>query len=125
MRGNGLNCLRIAPYSAVQFTTYEFMKRIFSQMQGSSTITADGTRKPLHQLSTSEKLISGAVAGFTSVVSTYPLDLVRSRISIASASMYTSGGKSKTVLPHVPGVWETTLKVYRVCLFYTSDASYE
>ena len=113
MRGNGLNCLRIAPYSAVQFTTYEFMKRIFSQMQGSSAITADGTRKPLHQLSTSEKLLSGAVAGFTSVVSTYPLDLVRSRISIASASMYTSGGKSKTVLPRVPGVWETTLKVYR------------
>lgn len=28
MRGNGVNCLRIVPYSAVQFTTYEQVKKV-------------------------------------------------------------------------------------------------
>ena len=28
MRGNGINCLRIIPYSAVQFGSYNFYKRV-------------------------------------------------------------------------------------------------
>ncbi len=28
MRGNGINCVRIVPYSAVQFTTYEQLKKV-------------------------------------------------------------------------------------------------
>jgi solute carrier family 25 phosphate transporter 23/24/25/41 len=28
MRGNAINCLRIVPYSAVQFTTYEQLKKV-------------------------------------------------------------------------------------------------
>jgi solute carrier family 25 phosphate transporter 23/24/25/41 len=28
MAGNGINCLRIVPYSAVQFTTYEKLKKV-------------------------------------------------------------------------------------------------
>lgn len=31
MRGNGINCLRIVPYSAVQFTTYEQLKKVSEQ----------------------------------------------------------------------------------------------
>jgi len=74
MRGNGINCLRIVPYSAVQFTTYEQLKKLF---------TSNGSR----ELDTPTRLISGALAGITSVCSTYPLDLVRSRLSIATASI--------------------------------------
>ncbi|KAI9572034.1 mitochondrial carrier domain-containing protein [Boletus coccyginus] len=74
MRGNGINCLRIVPYSAVQFTTYEQLKKLF---------TNNGSR----ELDTPTRLISGALAGITSVCSTYPLDLVRSRLSIATASI--------------------------------------
>lgn len=74
MRGNGINCLRIVPYSAVQFTTYEQLKKWF---------TNNGTK----QLDTPTRLISGALAGITSVCTTYPLDLVRSRLSIATASI--------------------------------------
>ncbi len=75
MRGNGINCLRIAPYSAVQFTTYEMCK---TWLRDDETGELDVVRK----------LTAGAIAGIASVVSTYPLDLVRSRISIASANMY-------------------------------------
>ncbi|KAF8329327.1 mitochondrial carrier domain-containing protein [Amanita rubescens] len=74
MRGNGINCIRIVPYSAVQFTTYEQLKKWF---------TVHGTR----ELDTPKRLASGALAGITSVCATYPLDLVRSRLSIATASV--------------------------------------
>lgn len=33
MRGNGINCLRIAPYSAVQFSSYEVLKNVSSRME--------------------------------------------------------------------------------------------
>ncbi|SPO32284.1 related to mitochondrial carrier protein [Ustilago trichophora] len=125
MRGNGINCLRIAPYSAVQFTTYELCK---TWLRDENTGELDVVRK----------LTAGAVAGIASVVSTYPLDLVRSRISIASANMYneakssavatsssatTAGVKevSQEALREqiaarqkaVPGIWQMTTKVYR------------
>ncbi|TKY86060.1 hypothetical protein EX895_004885 [Sporisorium graminicola] len=122
MRGNGINCLRIAPYSAVQFTTYEMCK---AWLRDEATGEIDVVRK----------LTAGAVAGIASVVSTYPLDLVRSRISIASANMYneaksevvsaTSTGAAKAVSQEalrseiaarqkaVPGIWQMTTKVYR------------
>ncbi|RDB16895.1 hypothetical protein Hypma_002425 [Hypsizygus marmoreus] len=74
MRGNGINCLRIVPYSAVQFTTYEQLKKFF-------------TRHGSKELDTPKRLASGALAGITSVCTTYPLDLVRSRLSIATASV--------------------------------------
>ncbi|KAN0107347.1 Mitochondrial carrier domain containing protein [Russula decolorans] len=77
MRGNGINCVRIIPYSAVQFTTYEQLKKWF---------TSNGKK----QLDTPTRLASGALAGITSVCTTYPLDLVRSRLSIATASMMAS-----------------------------------
>ncbi|THH05020.1 hypothetical protein EW146_g10014 [Bondarzewia mesenterica] len=74
MRGNGINCVRIIPYSAVQFTTYEQMKKFFTQ---------NGKR----ELDTPTRLLSGALAGITSVCTTYPLDLIRSRLSIATSSI--------------------------------------
>ncbi|GAC72468.1 mitochondrial solute carrier protein [Moesziomyces antarcticus T-34] len=117
MRGNGINCLRIAPYSAVQFTTYELCKTWLRNDDGDLDVV--------------RKLTAGAVAGIASVVSTYPLDLVRSRISIASANMYNeakseatsqvSAKVSQEVLREqiaarqkaVPGIWQMTSKVYR------------
>ncbi|KAJ3487450.1 hypothetical protein NLI96_g3529 [Meripilus lineatus] len=68
MRGNGINCLRIVPYSAVQFTTYEQLKKWFTNY---------GSK----QLDTTTRLTSGALAGITSVY------LIRSRLSIATASI--------------------------------------
>ena len=33
MRGNGTNCIRIVPYSAVQFSSYNFYKRVGAHFQ--------------------------------------------------------------------------------------------
>ncbi|KAM0200353.1 hypothetical protein ACHAPI_002777 [Fusarium lateritium] len=42
MRGNGTNCIRIVPYSAVQFSSYNFYKRVRgSQSLGSSSYMRD------------------------------------------------------------------------------------
>ncbi|KAF8893395.1 mitochondrial carrier [Infundibulicybe gibba] len=93
MRGNGINCLRIVPYSAVQFTTYEQLKKWF---------TKHGSK----DLDTPKRLASGALAGITSVCSTYPLDLVRSRLSIATASIPLS---KQAVVPASSAIKGTSL----------------
>jgi len=73
MRGNGSNCVRIVPYSAIQFSSYNFYKRFFETVPGAA-------------LDPVQRLACGAVAGITSVTCTYPLDIVRTRLSIQSAS---------------------------------------
>lgn len=67
-RGNGMNVLRIAPHSAIQFATFEFLSS-------------------LSPPTTSTRLASGAAAGVMAVVCTYPLDLIRTRVSIAGAKL--------------------------------------
>ncbi|KAK4057601.1 hypothetical protein OIO90_001246 [Microbotryomycetes sp. JL221] len=95
MRGNGINCLRIAPYSAVQFSTYELIKSVF---------VAWG-----HEIDTPRRLLAGSLAGIASVVSTYPLDLVRSRLSIESASLGLAGTNQK----RNTGIMKMTARVYK------------
>jgi solute carrier family 25 phosphate transporter 23/24/25/41 len=48
------------------------------------------------------RLVCGAAAGITSVFFTYPLDIVRTRLSIQSASFATLEHKAK-----LPGMLET------------------
>lgn len=36
MRGNGTNCIRIVPYSAVQFSSYNFYKRVCRALSGNN-----------------------------------------------------------------------------------------
>lgn len=97
MRGNGTNCIRIVPYSAVQFSSYTIYK---SFMQTSSG-------KP--DLKTLERLTAGAMAGITSVIVTYPLDIVRTRLSIQTASLATYSGKQ---MERPPGMWSVMRKMY-------------
>ncbi|KAM0756143.1 mitochondrial carrier [Meredithblackwellia eburnea MCA 4105] len=95
MSGNGVNVLRIAPYSAVQFSTYEFLKGIMASTGA--------------EIDTPRRLIAGSLAGIASVISTYPLDLVRARLSIESAHLGANAaerGKKAT------SIWAMTVKVY-------------
>lgn len=38
MRGNGTNCIRIVPYSAVQFSSYNFYKRVCCCLSSSTAL---------------------------------------------------------------------------------------
>jgi solute carrier family 25 phosphate transporter 23/24/25/41 len=97
MRGNGTNCIRIVPYSAVQFSSYNFYKRnIFESHPGAD-------------LSPFTRLICGGIAGITSVFLTYPLDIVRTRLSIQSASFAELGDRPEKL----PGMWTTLTQMYK------------
>eukprot|EP01135_Chromosphaera_perkinsii_P001574 Nk52_evm44s207 gene=Nk52_evmTU44s207 len=65
-KGNGTNVIRMVPYSAVQFASYERYKKLVNLDEGHSTL---------------KRLFCGAMAGVTSVATTYPLDLVRTRLA--------------------------------------------
>ncbi|GAA5843018.1 hypothetical protein JCM11251_007313 [Rhodosporidiobolus azoricus] len=96
MKGNGINVLRIAPYSAVQFSTYELCKNALKSKDGS--------------IDTPRRLVAGSLAGIASVVSTYPLDLVRSRLSVESASLGMKEGRTDG---KSTGIVRMTLRVIR------------
>ncbi|KFZ07357.1 hypothetical protein V501_06543 [Pseudogymnoascus sp. VKM F-4519 (FW-2642)] len=97
MRGNGTNCVRIVPYSAVQFGSYNFYKKFFEPTPGAD-------------LSSFRRLICGGAAGITSVFFTYPLDIVRTRLSIQSASFAALSNLHKSKLP---GMWSTMVMMYK------------
>jgi solute carrier family 25 phosphate transporter 23/24/25/41 len=73
-KGNGLNCIRIIPNQAIKFLTYEQLSRKISHYlidQG-----GDGQLTPVM------RLLAGAGAGIIGMSATYPMDMVRGRITI-------------------------------------------
>ncbi|OQO29248.1 hypothetical protein B0A51_05462 [Rachicladosporium sp. CCFEE 5018] len=108
MAGNGTNCIRIVPYSAVQFGSYNIYKKGFEPSPGA----------PLTPVS---RLLCGAMAGITSVSVTYPLDIVRTRLSIQTASFAAltkspnlPGSKAPPPgLREKPGMWSVMKAMYR------------
>ncbi|KAL1915691.1 uncharacterized protein VTP21DRAFT_6450 [Calcarisporiella thermophila] len=103
LRGNGTNVIRIVPYSAVQFAAYEQFKRI---------LIAPGK----NELDTPRRLAAGACAGLTSVTCTYPLDIVRTRLSIQSATIGTHSQDVQAGVqrpPKLPGIWQTMVIIYK------------
>jgi len=106
-RGNGVNCVRIMPYSAVQFSSYEMFKQLF-------------TNNYTTEMDTPLRLTAGALAGICSVCATYPLDLVRSRLSIISASIgnaemvaQVQGGAATLIKQKELGIVGMTIKVFK------------
>jgi solute carrier family 25 phosphate transporter 23/24/25/41 len=97
MRGNGTNCIRIVPYSAIQFSSYNFYRRTFFEAY------------PGADLAPLTRLVCGGIAGITSVFFTYPLDIVRTRLSIQSASFAELSHKPQ----QLPGMWATLVHMYK------------
>ncbi|KAF4778853.1 hypothetical protein HER10_EVM0011501 [Colletotrichum scovillei] len=97
MAGNGTNCVRIVPYSAVQFGSYNFYKRNFFESS------------PGADLSPLARLTCGGIAGITSVFCTYPLDIVRTRLSIQTASFAELGPRAEKL----PGMWTVMGTMYK------------
>ncbi|KAJ1646697.1 hypothetical protein LPJ64_001869 [Coemansia asiatica] len=106
MRGNGTNVVRIVPYSAVQFATYEQLKKLL--MEEGKT-----------ELDTQRRLTAGAGAGIASVAATYPLDIVRTRISVQTAHALANidklpkDARGRPIIPKMPGILETFVHIYK------------
>ena len=62
--------LRIFPYAAMQFTSYEFYKRLNKKL-----FTKEKSERIVNNL------VCGSMAGITAVTFTYPLDVIRSRLA--------------------------------------------
>lgn len=75
-KGNGTNCARIVPNSAVKFFSYEQASRgilwLYQQQPGKE----DAELTPLLRLG------AGACAGIIAMSATYPMDMVRGRLTV-------------------------------------------
>ncbi|KAG6489631.1 hypothetical protein ZIOFF_050906 [Zingiber officinale] len=87
-KGNGTNCARIIPNSAVKFFTYEQASRFlgskaskFCGFTGGNPATV-ATISEDAQLTPVLRLGAGACAGIIGMSSTYPMDMVRGRITV-------------------------------------------
>ncbi|XP_029655720.2 solute carrier family 25 member 43-like [Octopus sinensis] len=81
-KGNLIACLRGFPYYAIQFAVYERSKQILSQNNskvGSLLVS-----------------VSGALSGVSAVILTYPLDMVKTRLTAQHADL--SRAKYKGIL---------------------------
>ncbi|KAJ5947312.1 Mitochondrial carrier protein LEU5 [Penicillium verhagenii] len=66
-KGHSATLLRIFPYAAIKFLAYEQIRAVIIPSHDKETVF--------------RRLISGSLAGITSVFSTYPLELVRVRLA--------------------------------------------
>ncbi|KAB2609698.1 mitochondrial adenine nucleotide transporter ADNT1-like [Pyrus ussuriensis x Pyrus communis] len=79
-KGNGTNCARIVPNSAVKFFSYEEASKgilwFYRQQTGNGMTTS---RCSTHTLL---RLGAGACAGIIAMSATYPMDMVRGRLTV-------------------------------------------
>ncbi|KAK9888182.1 hypothetical protein WA026_000451 [Henosepilachna vigintioctopunctata] len=85
-KGNGAQMVRIFPYAATQFTSFEIYKRYLDGIFGTKSHI--------------DKFIAGAGAGLTSVALTYPLDTIRARLAfqIKGEHVYTGIAHAATTI---------------------------
>ena len=69
-RGNGANVVRIAPASAIQFYAFEVFRDALEVRLGTDKLSAE------------ELLVAGGAAGAVALVATYPLDMIRARLTV-------------------------------------------
>ena len=69
-KGNGITCIKIVPFSALEFYFYEVFKNNLYP------------NKSNDQLSYVNKLISGGLTGIAASTLTYPTDLVKTYLTI-------------------------------------------
>ena len=96
-RGNLANVIRITPTSAFQFFFYDLYKKLFFS-----------SRTELQPI---ERLWAGGLAGCTACVLTYPLDLIRARLTFQSGSFKQYNGITHGLLTVVRT--EGPLALYR------------
>ena len=93
-KGNGMNCIRVMPHSAIQFVSFDLYKSL------------------IHVDSLQQKLISGALSGATAISVTHPIDVVRIRLQTtridtiknALVDVYRENGMKTFYKGYVPSV---------------------
>ncbi|KAK9716652.1 hypothetical protein RND81_06G248100 [Saponaria officinalis] len=75
-KGNGTNCARIVPNSAVKFFSYEQASKGILWLYQQQTGNENAELNPLLRLA------AGACAGIIAMSATYPMDMVRGRLTV-------------------------------------------
>jgi len=86
--------VRIFPYAAMQFVSFEAYKKALNKTFGAKTASG----KPKHIL----KFVAGSAAGVTAATCTYPLDLIRARLAYEvtiSGSGSAGSTKGQVIVP--------------------------
>ncbi|CAL9109670.1 unnamed protein product [Musa acuminata var. zebrina] len=101
-KGNGASVLRIVPYAALHFMTYE-QYRCWILNNHSSFISGPFV-----------DLLAGSAAGGTAVLCTYPLDLARTKLAyqVNSPGRLSSGLRMFSPQPAYTGIGDVFKKVY-------------
>jgi solute carrier family 25 protein 43 len=71
-KGNGIACVRLFPYNAIQFATFTKLKVMLSD---------HNTGK----LSATNAMMAGSIGGIAATVTTYPTDMVKTRLTVSHA----------------------------------------
>ncbi|KNE65683.1 hypothetical protein AMAG_09667 [Allomyces macrogynus ATCC 38327] len=78
-RGNGMNCIKIMPESAIKFYVFEKGKRAMARVQG---LDPDD---PGINIGMGGRFVAGGIAGLISQFSIYPIETLKTRIMVATA----------------------------------------
>lgn len=76
--GNGLNCVKIFPESAIKFLSYETSKRAFAKYVDHVQDSRD--------ISGTSRFISGGIGGITSQLAIYPIETLKTRLMSSQGS---------------------------------------
>ncbi len=90
-RGNSASLLRIAPYAAISYSSFDFYKETIDKHTNLSPVAM--------------RLCAGSLAGLTASSCTYPLDLMRARmaVSLSEKAPYRSYGHAMTTIVEKEG----------------------
>ena len=91
-RGNFASVLRVFPYAGIQFFSFDAYSSVFRNTRPKR----EKVVVPTYWRLQGERLISGAMAGATSVAVTYPLDLIRARMAVQMSANGARVGFVKT-----------------------------
>lgn len=69
-KGNGVNCVKITPEMAIKLFVFDMLKKSLANDSSNITFT--------------ERLLSGSVAGLLSQTTVYPLEVVRTRMAVGA-----------------------------------------
>ncbi|XP_033228560.1 graves disease carrier protein-like [Belonocnema kinseyi] len=83
-KGNFAQMIRIFPYAAAQFTSFEFYKKYLGTLFGNKSHI--------------DKFVAGSGAGITAVALTYPLDTIRARLAFQVTGEHVYTGITHTAV---------------------------